>query len=261
MKAVTRSYTIQLPIFEGPLDLLLYLIEQEELDITTVALAQVTDQYIAHLEALEKRQVRDLTYFLVVAAKLLLIKSQALLPGPPSDVPEIEEETEDDLVRQLQIYKRFKKIAALLKEREAQVLRSYVRIAAPPRPAPHPDFGNTTLSDLLTIVQEALAAIPAPSADEVVAPIVVSIDEQIVRIEKELAHRQRIFFRDILSKATSRLEIIVTLWAILELIKRDRVQVHQEHLFGEIVIEASPPSTQDEIARPSLEPTAIAPTP
>src|SRR3990170_2755668 len=104
-----RSYEVRLPVFEGPLDLLLHLIEREELDITKVALAQVTDQYLAYLAMLKEVEVQVLTDFLVVAAKLLLIKSQALLPKPPPSVlDEEEEDIGDELARQLRVYKQFK---------------------------------------------------------------------------------------------------------------------------------------------------------
>jgi segregation and condensation protein A len=232
---MSRDYEVQLPVFEGPLDLLLHIIEREELDITTIALAQVTDQYMTYLAELEQRDVRDLTHFLVVAAKLLLIKSQALLPRPPVTTSEVED-VGDELVRQLQAYKRFKEIAALLQGRETEGLRGYVRIAPPPRLNPQPDLGGATLDNLLAVVREVLDAIPAPSADEVVAPITLTIADQIAHIENQLARRPQIRFRDILSRAVTRVEVIVTLWAVLELIKQDRVQVQQERLFGEIII-------------------------
>jgi segregation and condensation protein A len=230
------QYTVQLPVFEGPLDLLLHLIERDELDITTIALAQVTDQYLAHLEVLERREARELTSFLVVAAKLLLIKSLALLPRPPALSPEAED-VGHELVRQLQAYKRFKEIASLLEEQEKKGLHSYVRIAPAPRLEPQLDLEGVTLQDLLTVVQEALDAVPAPPAGEVITPITVTIDGQIAHIEKRLARRRRVRFRDILSDATTRVEIIVTLLAVLEMIKQDRVQVQQEQMFGEILIE------------------------
>ncbi len=229
-------YQIQLPVFEGPLDLLLYLVEREELDITTIALAQVTDQYLAYLAELEHRQVRDLADFLVVAAKLLLIKSLALLPRPPTLSPEAEDVGEE-LVRQLQVYKRFKEVATFLHEREVRRLRCYVRVAPPPHIEPHLDLGNVTLNDLLALVQEALDALPAQPVGEIVAPITVTIAEQIERIERQLAVREEVPFREFLSEATTRVEIIVTLLAVLELIKQNRARVRQEELFGEIVIE------------------------
>jgi segregation and condensation protein A len=230
------TYQIQLPVFEGPLDLLLHLVEREELDITTVALAQVTDQYLAYLAELERRRAGELAEFLVVAAKLLLIKSRALLPRPPALAPE-EEDVGEDLVRQLQAYKHFKEIAKLLHEREKEGLHSYVRVAPLPRLEPLLDTGNVSLNDLLIYVQEALDALPAQPVGEVVTPVTVTIGEQITRIEGQLAHRRQVRFREFLSRATSRIEIIVTLWAVLELIKQKRARVRQEELFGEILIE------------------------
>jgi segregation and condensation protein A len=230
------QHQIRLPVFEGPLDLLLQLIEREELDITTVALAQVTDQYMAYLAELERRQVKELTDFLVIAAKLLLIKSLALLPRPSGLSPEAED-VGDELVHQLQVYKRFKEIAALLHEREEQGLHGYVRIAPLPRLEPQLDLGDVSVRDLLAAVQEALDAMPAPPVGEVVTPITVTIAEQIAHIREQLVQRRQVRFREVLSEATTRVEVIVTLLALLELIKQDQVRVRQEGLFGQIVIE------------------------
>ncbi len=251
------QYRIQLPVFEGPLDLLLHLVEREELDITTIALAQVTDQYMAYLAEMERRQAKDLADFLVVAAKLLLIKSLALLPRPPVLTPETEN-VGDELVRQLQAYKRFKEIATLLHEREAQGLHSYVRVAPPPRIEPHLDLGNVTLGDLLALVQEALEALPAAPVGEVVAPITVTIAGQIARIESQLAARREVPFREFLSEATTRVEIIVTLLAVLELIKQNRALVRQEELFGEIIIERQEPEPDEAVPAdaPATNPAA-----
>jgi segregation and condensation protein A len=214
---MSSLYEIRLPVFEGPLDLLLHLIEREEMDVTTVALAQVTGQYLAYLAELEHRQVKELADFLVVAAKLLLIKSRSLLPRPPALTPEAQD-VGDELVRQLQVYKRFKEIGALLHEREQQGWRGYVRIAPLPHLEPQLDLGDVTFHDLLAAVQEALEAIPAPPVGQVVAPITVTVAE-------------------ILSAATTRVEVIVTLLALLELIKQDQISVRQEKLFGQIIIE------------------------
>lgn len=238
------EYHIQLPLFEGPLDLLLHLVEREELDITTIALAQVTDQYMAYLAEMEQRQAKDLADFLVVAAKLLLIKSLALLPRPPLP-PSKAKDVGDELVHQLQAYKRFKEIAALLHEREAQGLHSYVRIAPQPRIKPQLDLGDVTIHKLLAIVQEALDILPAPPVGEVIAPITITIAGQITRIESQLATRRKVPFREFLSEATTRVEIIVTLLAVLELIKQNRVRVRQEELFGEIIIERQEPDPDE----------------
>jgi len=237
---MSRKYEIRLPVFEGPLDLLLQLIEREELDVTTVALAKVTDQYLAYLEELEQRQVKELADFLVVAAKLLLIKSLALLSRPSEMTPEAED-VGDELVQQLQVYKRFKEIAALLHEREEGGLHSYLRIAPLPHLEPQLDLGGVTFLDLAPLVQEALDATPAPPVGDVVTPSTVTIGEQIARIEERLARQRQVGFLEVLSDAASRVEVIVTLLALLELIKQHQVRVWQEQLFGEIVIERQVP--------------------
>jgi len=233
---MSTCYQIRLPVFEGPLDLLLHLIERDELDITKVALAQVTDQYMAYLSELERRHAKELTDFLVIAAKLLLIKSLALLPRPPTLSPEAED-VGDELVQQLQIYKRFKEIATVLQQREKQGLHGYVRIAPLPRLAPQLDLGAVTADDLLAAVQEAMDAVAAQPVGEVVKTVTVTIAEQISKIEQHLAQQHQVRFREILSQATTRVEIIVTLLALLELIKQDQVLVWQDRLFGEILIE------------------------
>jgi len=233
-----QLYQIQLPTFEGPLDLLLRLIEREELDVTTVALARVTDQYLERLAELEQRNARDLADFLVVAAKLVLIKSVALLPSSSAGVS--EDETRDvgyDLVHRLQIYKRFKEIADLLQSREEDGLHTYIRLVPSPRRAADPDLSDVSLQDLMLLAREALEMVPGPPVDDVVTPVTVTIEEQIEHIEHELTQKPSIAFRSLLSRAVSRIEVIVTLLAVLELIKQDRVTVRQEALFGEIIIE------------------------
>jgi len=233
------TYQVRLPVFEGPLDLLLHLIERQELDITRVALAQVTDQYLAYLAVLEEVRPSELADFLVVAAKLLLIKSRALLPPPPAalGLDEEEEDPGEALARQLREYKRFKEVAQLLKEREAQGLRSFVRLAPPPRLERELDLGDVTLADLLTALQQALQATPPASpVAEVVPPLSITIGEKIALVEKRLQTSPRLSFSNLLREARSRLEVIVTFLAVLEMIKAGRISAHQEQLFGEIYI-------------------------
>jgi len=103
------NYTVQTPVYEGPLDLLLDLIERAELDITAVSLALVTDQYLAYINGMEERNADEISAFLVIAAKLVQIKSEALLPRPPAREPG-EEDAGQSLVDQLKLYKRFKEI-------------------------------------------------------------------------------------------------------------------------------------------------------
>ena len=127
------DYTVQIEGFEGPLDLLLRLIEREELDITTLALARVADAYLAHVRAIEAPDPASLSAFLVIAARLLLLKSRALLPRPEAAASEPGQfDDAERLVQQLREYQRYKQVAGMLRQWEAQGRRSYTRLAPPP---------------------------------------------------------------------------------------------------------------------------------
>lgn len=244
-----RPYEVKLAIFEGPLDLLLHLIEREELDITKVSLAQVTDQYLEYIGLLEELNAGALADFLVIAAKLLLIKSEMLLRRPPRAPGEEEEDVGDELARQLIEYKKFKEAALELRQREEMGLRAYVRVAPPPklerpfgrkrsdaqdRPL---DLGDISLADLVEAVRHALdVRPPIPSVSEVVAPFTITVAEKMALIEERLERHRRVSFNRLLAHAASRLEIIVTFLAVLELMKLKGIEVQQERLFGEIVI-------------------------
>jgi segregation and condensation protein A len=230
-------YQVELPVFEGPLDLLLHLIEREELDITQVSLAQITNQYLDYLAQIGERDPDSLADFLVIAAKLLLIKSRVLLPQPPSASAADEEDVGEDLVRQLIEYKRFKEAAHWLRELDDQGLRSYIRLAGIPPLEPTVDLGGITLDDLLETVREVLAIKPpSASVDNSVPPITITIANQMDLIERATARGRRVKFRALLDQATSRLEIIVTLLALLEMVKQLRVTMQQDLLFGDILI-------------------------
>ncbi len=230
-------FPVDLPVYQGPLDLLLQLIEREELDITKVALAQVTDQYLAHVRALEQQSLQDIADFLVVAARLVLIKSEAILPRPPERAPG-EEDPGDELARQLIAYKKYKEIAGALHQREVEGLRTYLRLAAPPKVEGKLDLSNVGVDDLWKAVTRALALAPdAPPVSSVVAPAKITIRDKIRRVQAALRAGGRARFFDLLAEAKSRMEVMVTFFAILELVKQRRVTALQERLFGDIVIE------------------------
>jgi len=233
-----KPYEVRLAVFEGPLDLLLHLIEREELDITRVSLAQVTDQYLEYLSLLEEINAEILADFLVIAAKLLLIKSEMLLPRPPG-VPgeEEEEDVGDELARQLIEYKKFKEAALELRQREEMGLRAYVRVAPLPKLDRPLELGDVSLADLVEAVQRALdVRPPLPSVSGVVTPFTITVAEKMAFIEEILERQRQVSFNRLLAQAASRLEIIVTLMAVLELIKLKGIEVQQECLFGEIVV-------------------------
>ena len=240
------TYQVKLAIFEGPLDLLLHLIERKELDITKVSLSQVTDQYLEYIGFLKEVEVAALAEFLVIAAKLLLIKSQVLLPSPSPVLEREEGDIGDELVYQLIEYKRFKEAAKSLKVREEKGLRAYVRVAPPLERARLLDLGDISLADLVEAMRRALEVHPpVPSVSDMVTPFTITIDDKIALIEEMMVEYNRISFKRLLARSAqlmdvSRLEIIVTLLAILELVKRNRIDVQQEDLFGDIFISARP---------------------
>ncbi len=231
------GYTVNTPVYAGPLDLLLQLIERAELDVTAIALATVTDQYLTHIRQLTDARADEISAFLVIAAKLIQIKSEALLPRPP--VREVgEEDPAEALARQLRIYKRFKELANLLEERDAQGLRTYLRLAAPPKVEGRLDLSDISLTDLLQAAQGIyLQGQEKQSLGTVISAPKVTIREKIAYIAEMLGKNEQSSFRKLVGAAKSRLEIVVTFLALLELVKRYRVSARQSALFGDIEIQ------------------------
>jgi segregation and condensation protein A len=232
-----HGYTVRVPVYEGPLDLLLQLIEHAELDITTVALATVTDQYLAHIRAMQNVAADEISAFLVIAAKLIQIKSEALLPRPPVR-PVGEEDPGEALARQLKLYKRFKEIALVIEDRQRKGLRTYLRVAPPPKVESKLDMSNVTLGDLM---DSALAVFSREQEKAALGTVItaprVTIREKIGYIVHALRSTHFTTFSGLINGAQSRLEIVVTFLALLELVKRYHVSARQDDLFSEIQIE------------------------
>ena len=242
----SKGYIVATPVYEGPLDLLLQLIERAELDITRLALAQVTDQYLEHLRTLQEQRAEEVSAFLVIAARLVQIKSEALLPRPPVREPG-EEDPGDALVRQLLIYKRFKDIAIRFAQLEADGRRTYLRLA----PAPHfnlpLDLDGLGMAELLSAARAIFLKEDEriPLGDVVSAPK-ITIREKIRAITGHLRQQGSVRFSQLFSARPTILEIVVTFLAMLELIIRQVVSAQQEGLFGEILIENTGLANEDE---------------
>jgi segregation and condensation protein A len=242
----TRAYTVSTPVYEGPLDLLLQLIERSELDITRLALAQVTDQYLEHLRHLQDRAVEEVSAFLVIAAKLLQIKSEALLPTPPIRQAG-EEDPGEALALQLIAYKRYRQIADLLGQRETAGLHTYLRLAPPPKVEGTVDLTGIGLPDLVAAARSVFALVNGkPSLSSVVAPIRITIREKISLITRSLREKSHSTFRALLKEGHTRIDIVVTFLAMLELVKRRLVRIRQDSLFGEIEMEPDEEWQEDE---------------
>lgn len=244
------DYRVTTPLYEGPLDLLLQLIERAELDITKLALALVTDQFLLHLRNMTEGEAEEVSAFLVIAAKLLQIKSEVLLPRAPAR-DESDEQSGDSLVHQLLEYKRFKDLSEQLSVRESAGLRTYLRLAYLPKQASRVHLDDLDLSDLVTaardVFQRELRSKQRPSLNTVVPEPVVTIREKIRLITGLLRRHGKTTFRKLVGEKRSQPEIVVTFLAVLELVKSYLVHVRQPALFGEIEVEvAGPWSEMDE---------------
>lgn len=231
-----KSYEVHTSVYQGPLDLLLQLIDNAELDITKLSLAKVTDQYLQYMNRMQVKEPEEVSAFMVIAAKLIQIKSEALLPRPPRR-EEGEEDPGDELARQLLAYKRYKEIADLLSEREKQGLHSFVRQSSKSFRKETIDFKGINVEDLLHIARQALEkARDEDAINTVVSRPEVTVDEKIDLFTSHLKREGRVSFFQILGKDYSRLEVIVSFLALLEMLKRKFISVVQESLFDDILL-------------------------
>lgn len=232
----SESYQINTEVYSGPLDLLLQLIERAELDITRLALAQVTDQYLEYLHQLEEQNAAEVSAFLVIAARLVQIKSSALLPRPATPGIQVEEDPGEALARQLIIYKRFKELSGFLEKRELEGLKTYLRLDSTPRTqiAAKLDISDLTLENLVQAAREILNdGNELPPLSEVVTFPRITIREKINVILDALKEDGSLSFSRLVTSG-NRLEAVVTFLALLELVKRHVVGATQSALFGSI---------------------------
>jgi segregation and condensation protein A len=239
---------IRLPVFEGPLDLLLHLIERDDLDITAVSLVAVTDQYLAAIHGDHGVDPQALAEFVAIGAKLIYLKSRALLPRPP-DEPEFLEEDDvgRELVDMLREYKRFMEVVAVLEERQQAGLRHYPRMAPPLEPKPDNGLGSVTLESLCGLMVEILARTPPEPRAVLPRDRGMALSERIEDFRMRLLRRGRFSFRRAIAECRTRLEIVVSFMAILELIRAGEADATQPAAWGDIEVVALEP----ESAQPS----------
>jgi len=234
----SEKYRVETEIFQGPLDLLLQLIERAELDITTLALSQVTDQYLAYLKNIKEQNATEVSAFLVIAARLLQIKSAALLPRPPLIERLSEGDPGEELARQLIQYRRFKQISQEFINREEKGLQTYLRISPPAiKVEGKLDLSGFNIGDLILSARQVFhKEIQLEALSKVVSLPRITIREKLQVIISKLQQNGRVNFKSILS-TRSKMEIVVAFLAMLELIKRHLIQVDQPQIFGDINME------------------------
>lgn len=236
------QYVVSLPNFEGPLDLLLFFIKRDELDIYDIPIAQITEEFLVYTHALQMLDLEQAGEFIVMAATLMQIKAKMLLPKPErvSDEEE-EEDPRAELVRRLLEYKQYKEIAEQLRGREEdhrlvfyrQNFLADERVIEPE--TPEETLRNVTLFDLLTAFKKAVDRSRRRKDIHVVERIAYTVEEQTDYILSIFNHRSQVTFFELIDRL-DRMGIIVTMLALLELIKNKFIAFHQDDNFEDVLL-------------------------
>lgn len=241
------SVHYKLDSFEGPLDLLLHLIDRAEIDIQDISISEITTQYMDYLNAMKELELEITSEFLVMAATLLSIKSQQLLPKPPVFENEFEEwidegpDLRDELIQKLIEYRKFKQIAEELKEKEFQ--RSLVFSREPEDLTPYLQekvvnpLEGIGLDDLVAALQKALSRAKRRDIIATVQRDEISVKDRIRDIVEVLRQYETVRFSKLIQENMDKQEIVVTFLSILELMKMKHIRCYQHGLFDDIVIQ------------------------
>lgn len=246
------EYKVRLEVFEGPLDLLLYLVKKDEVDIYDISIERITQQYLTYLEAFEVLHIEVAGEFLVMAANLLYIKSRTLLPKE-QQMPEEEAEEDDprwELIRQLIEYRKFKEAAAHLRDQEELQAAIFPRaVSLDPAHAPVVDetmmLGDVGIFDLINAFQRALKRLPAEEKPGEIREESFTVTDRINHLMRIIDRGVSMRFEELFSEATTRSELVVTFLAILELIRMKQFRVRQEEQFGEIWLDRTLPHEEE----------------
>ncbi len=238
-----EEYEVRLDLFEGPLDLLLFLVTKSEVEITAISVAQVTRQYLDYLDLIRELNIDVASEYLHMAATLLRLKARELLPR---DTHENLEDAEDDiytreqLIEQLLEYKKYKEAAGTLKVFESQQQGTFARGIKDEMPEVEepedPGIGNVTIFDLLTAFKSILERAATEEPRHVVVSDDVRIDDRLEHILGLLSEKKEIPFAELFSDDVRRIALVATFMAILELIKMQQIWFRQEEQFGSIFV-------------------------
>ena len=231
------DYKVKLEIFEGPLDLLLYLVKRDEIDIYDISIERITRQYLEYLQAFKELKIDVAGEFVVMAANLIYLKSRSLLPldqQPPEEDAE-EDDPRWDLIRQLIEYKKFKEAAIQLHDRALEQEGIFTRDggSAPASDAPLP-LHEVGIFQLIHAFQEVIKRVEAREDLGEIFAERFSVSEKIEKILERVGNGGSVRFSELFNQMASRIEIVVTFLALLELIRLKRLKVLQVEAFGEI---------------------------
>jgi segregation and condensation protein A len=229
-----------LEIFEGPLDLLLHLIKKNEVNITDIPIATITEQYLATLELMQTLNLDMAGEFLVMAATLIHIKSRTLLPESDAETDEDEEggDAREELMKRLLEYQRFKEAADELGQRDVLTRDVFVRATAPTEKPLPTAFRELSVFELLTALRRVLERLPKDEFHEVTLEK-ITVREKMTLVLERLRVDGQVMFESLFTDAGTRMAVIVTFLAMLELVKIRAIRIFQERLDGPIIIEAA----------------------
>jgi len=238
------AYKVKLNFFEGPLDLLLFLIKKDRIDIYDIPIAKITEQYLSYLELMKLLDLDIAGEFLVVAATLMHIKSRMLLPPEESELDEDEmEDPRDELVRKLLEYKKYKEAAFQLQEMRDRNRELFLRKGLGDRnsfiPGENDDYFEASLFDLINAFRKVLKGIPRETFHEVIKDK-FTVSDKIHSIYHLLSRDNKILFSELFGSAGSKSEVVAIFLAVLELVKMKEIVVMQRGFFGEIEILRNP---------------------
>ncbi|MEN9990995.1 MAG: hypothetical protein RLZZ224_697 [Verrucomicrobiota bacterium] len=233
------DYKVKLEIFEGPLDLLLYLIKKEEVDIHEVSLEKITKQYLQYINTFQLLNIDIAAEFVLMAANLMYVKSRTLLPK--SEQPPDEEGEEDDprwdLIRQLIEYKKFKDAASFLAKREVEMDGAYAYQPDVPKDETPPVLAEVSIFDLIRSFQNVLKRFEEAHDFGAIVDDRYTVADKIEMLMERFQPGQSIPFEHLFEQATTKAEVIVTFLAVLELMKMNQFIIRQNTILGEIEVE------------------------
>lgn len=235
---MSSEYKVKLEVFEGPLDLLLYLIKRDEVDIYDISLERITQQYLEFMEAFKVLDLEVAGEFVVMAANLIYLKSRSLLPAhvqPPEEEAE-EADPRWELVRQLVEYKKFKDAAAHLQKREIDREGLFTRLPEKPETVAERPLGDVSVFDLINAFNNILKRLNQKEDLREIFEEAYTVSDKIDLIMKLTGSGVPLHFEELFSGVASRTEIVVTFLALLELIRLKQLRVVQDEPFGEITI-------------------------
>jgi segregation and condensation protein A len=232
------DYKVKLDVFEGPLDLLLYLIKKDEVDIYDISLERITQQYLEFIDAFKILDLEIAGEFVVMAANLIYLKSRSLLPAsvqPPEEETE-EEDPRWELVRQLLEYKKFKDAAAHLQERELWRERLFQRTPEKPEAVAERPLGDVSVFDLINAFNQIVKRLNQKEDLREIFEERYTVGDKIELVMKMMSGGVDLKFTELFSGMAARTEIVVTFLAVLELIRLKQLRAAQDEPFGEILL-------------------------